>query len=73
MNLLDLQHLQLVHLHGNRLSGDIQLNFKLLDRSAKAVLISDCGNPSDFSPSIKCENCTMCCKSFFALLSLITV
>ena len=73
MNLLDLQHLQLVDLHGNRLSGDIQLNFKLLDRSAKAVLISDCGNPSDFSPSIKCENCTMCCKSFFALLSLITV
>lgn len=73
VNLLDLQHLQLVHLHGNRLNGDIQLNFKLLDRSATTVLISDCGNPSDFSPSIKCKNCTiMCCKSFFALLSLIT-
>ncbi len=54
------QQLELVQLHGNRLSGTIpNLNLLLSDPSS---FISDCGNPSDFEEALVCEECTMCCE-----------
>ena len=70
-NFAELQKLKLVHLHGNRLSGTIlssnawafdnKSSFSS-DYAQNSSFISDCGNPSDFNESLRCENCTMCCE-----------
>ena len=60
-----LQRLKLIHLHGNRLSGIIPkmyLDFEVEEDVANYAFISDCGQPSDFNPSLVCTECTMCCK-----------
>ena len=55
-----LQSLKLIHLHGNRLSGTIPaLHLEFIHPSS---YVSDCGNPSDFNPSLRCDDCTMCCR-----------
>jgi len=57
-----LQHLELVHLHGNRLWGSMPaLNTDTL--KATSSFISDCGAPSDLVESLTCPNCTICCNS----------
>lgn len=59
-NFGELQHLKLIQLHGNRLSGTLpSLNLEFIDPSS---YISDCGNPSDFEDSLVCIECTMCCN-----------
>jgi len=60
INFGNLQHLKLIQLHGNRLSGSIpSLNLEFNDPSS---FVADCGNPSDFEDSLNCEDCTMCCN-----------
>ena len=71
VNLLNLQRLDLIHLQGNRLSGS--LNFTSFSTDKKqftkeesySLYVSDCGNPSDFSPLLACEKCTICCETLF--------
>ena len=60
VNLFDLDRLEMLHLHGNRLSGII--NFTSSSKWNELTYILDCGNPSDFKPSLVCDGCTMCCK-----------
>ncbi len=56
----NLQNLELLQLHVNRLSGTIpSLGVPFMEQSSFVV---DCGNPSDFEDSLICEDCTMCCK-----------
>jgi len=56
-----LKNLELIQLHGNRLSGTISnLGLPFLDDSS---FVADCGNPSDFDESLICEECTMCCNA----------
>ena len=57
----NLTHLELLHLHGNRLSGVMPaVNTELLtDTSA---FITDCGLPSEFESAMICDACTMCCE-----------
>ena len=55
-----LDSLKLIHLHGNRLSGVIPT--LQLDFQHSSSYVSDCGNPSDFNPSLRCDDCTMCCR-----------
>jgi hypothetical protein len=69
VNLFDFQRLEMLHLHGNRLSGIINFTSsskwnesKWNDLTYISAYISDCGNPSDFKPSLVCDGCTMCCK-----------
>ena len=65
-NFGDSQHLELIQLHGNRLSGSIpKLNLTFSDTSS---FVTDCGNPSDFDEALGCEECTMCCKYSFILI-----
>jgi len=60
-NFGNLQHLELIQLHGNRLSGSIpKLNLTFSDTSS---FVTDCGNPSDFDEALGCEECTMCCNA----------
>ena len=61
LSLGNLTHLELLHLHGNRLSGVMPVvNTDLLtDTSA---FITDCGLPSEFESAMICDECTMCCK-----------
>ena len=59
-NFAELRKLKHIHLHGNRLSGTIHSSKGAFDKESS--FISDCGNPSDFRKSLRCENCTMCCE-----------
>lgn len=61
-NFGSLESLKLIHLHGNRLSGIIPTLPSEFSHSSSYV--SDCGNPSDFNPSLRCDDCTMCCTFF---------
>ncbi|KAL7554398.1 hypothetical protein ACHAWF_017845, partial [Thalassiosira exigua] len=57
----NLKHLQLIQLHGNRLSGTIaKLGYDFPNSSS---YIADCGNPSLFEEPLVCEECTSCCNS----------
>jgi hypothetical protein len=58
-----LESLKLIHLHGNRLSGVIPT--LQLDFQHSSSYVSDCGNPSDFNPSLRCDDCTMCCRYMY--------
>ncbi|KAL3817140.1 hypothetical protein ACHAXA_009041 [Cyclostephanos tholiformis] len=61
INFGSLEDLKLIHLHGNRLSGSIPaFSWEIQDPSS---YVSDCGNPSDFRPSLVCDGCTMCCNN----------
>ena len=52
--------LELIQLHGNRISGTIPK--MKWDFTGPSSFVADCGNPSDFDESLLCEECTMCCK-----------
>ena len=55
----NLKNLEIVQIHGNRLSGKIpSLNWTFGEYSS---FVSDCGTPSDFDDTLICEDCTMCC------------
>jgi len=56
-----MNQLSRIHLHGNRLSGDIPsfANWPIEDDSS---FISDCGKPTVFADGLTCEGCTMCCN-----------
>lgn len=55
-----LQSLALLHLHSNRLTGNLSLPFLTGNESS---FISDCGLPASFELPILCESCSMCCNS----------
>merc|ERR1711957_19510 len=56
----NMKKLELIQLHGNRLSGEIpSFGWAIDDRSS---FVSDCGSPSNFEDALICEDCTMCCN-----------
>ena len=55
-----LKSLTLLHLHSNRLLGNISLSFLSKNESS---FVSDCGIPSSFESPVLCESCTMCCNA----------
>lgn len=57
----DLSKLNLIQIHGNRLSGTIPRLNLAFERHSDYV--SDCGSPSEFEDTLLCEECTMCCNS----------
>ena len=59
-----LKNLLLLHLHGNRLTGD-DSNIKVLvdPNNDRYDFISDCGDPQDAASPFVCEGCDMCCNS----------
>jgi len=70
----NLTKLKLIQLHSNRIRGTItnlewteekweEKDHLLILTSYDSSFITDCGNPSDFEKSLKCENCTMCCNA----------
>ena len=64
----ELENLQLIQLHGNRITKipDVpKLENSIFEMSA---FVTDCGVPSVFDEPLECENCTMCCESFYAPL-----
>lgn len=66
VKLTNLTNLRLIHLHGNRLLGTIStLSWEAQDPWS---IISDCGNLSDYSQSLTCLTCTMCCELKFAFM-----
>ena len=62
-----MENLELIHLHGNRLSGevpkDLHLSNSLPQEDITSSFITDCGLPTDFDEPLLCEECTMCCNS----------
>ena len=56
----NMPNLELIQLHGNRLSGEIRsFNWENDDSSS---FVSDCGRPSAFDEGLTCDGCTMCCE-----------
>ncbi len=74
VNFSTLPCLEMIHLHGNRLTGSIvgAIRKMTLDLDENAF-ISDCGQPSDIDPSIKCTDCTMCCKELLHPFSCVLI
>ena len=62
-----MENLELIQLHGNRLSGevpqDLRLSKSLPQEDITSSFITDCGLPTDFDEPLLCEECTMCCNS----------
>jgi len=59
----ELSQLEFIHLHGNSISGMIPFPQDAQALANQASFISDCGVPSMFEQTLRCENCTMCCNS----------
>ena len=63
----NLENLELIHLHGNRLSGEVPPDLHLVNslphEDITSAFITDCGLPTDFDEPLLCEECTMCCNS----------
>ena len=62
-----LKKLELVQLHGNRISGvvprDLNVGESLPQDEKTSSFITDCGLPTDFDDPLECKECTMCCNS----------
>jgi Leucine rich repeat len=60
----NLKNLSLLHIHGNRISGDDSHILIVGDTSIEGPqFISDCGSPTDSEGPFKCTNCDICCNS----------
>merc|ERR1711957_162598 len=55
-----LKKLELLHLHGNRIKGNIVLT-DLQQGYGESSFITDCGSPAIYDP-VDCTGCTMCCN-----------
>jgi Leucine-rich repeat (LRR) protein len=60
-SLEQLNQLDLLHIHGNRLTGSMP-TVHLSGLTDTSSFITDCGVPSDFDLTFFCSNCTMCCN-----------
>ena len=68
-----LTSLQIMNLHSNRFSGEVPefiTSGMIGTFKDKSSFIADCGYPSLYEQTLKCTNCTMCCKTFAYLLYL---
>ena len=67
---MNMKKLTILHLQGNRISGEIPtMNLAIdasdsvtEDRILPSAYISDCGMPSDLTDGLLCSECTMCCE-----------
>jgi len=57
-----LKKLELVQLHGNRISGVVPQDMNVKGQEDSSF-ITDCGVPTDFDEPLLCTECTMCCNS----------
>merc|ERR1711957_284404 len=56
----NLKRLELLHLHSNRIEGNIVLT-DLQQGYGESSFITDCGSPAIYDP-VDCTGCTMCCN-----------
>ena len=58
----NLHLLELVHLHGNWLEGNVPALELKLKKNDSSLFITDCGLPTDLDATLACTDCTMCCE-----------